>query len=1011
MLPTKTGKPTHCRPPGNFLACTTELLSRLMKLPVRTLIPFAFSSLLAPVAKADPIASPVSLSAPGDFRIVQGTTPAPLQFSATNSAPGTTSFDVSLTAGSTGSLVKMTQPDAGATGGVRTDLATGTPWSGASLLGSNTGTIFAQPNLGTAVAGDVVNFGISANNINWTSPVSASTAINVVQNRLLTGSVTINAGRHISGLQPIGSITLNGGTLTDLQGTRISVNSGGVAQLSNGLRLTSNSNFTFNGADQTHDLQIAYYGPVGNYNIATTLPGAGASNYTDPSGVKHQDFGGTWNSTAQYGNALGETKVLSAPNPTAWQKPGTSGSSTSDYIRANELASTPQPGFPSSVTPNSSTLGASGVNTPWELSRGTGAITNQRVNPLINGEVIGGSSLDLSGVSINVNGTAVANRSIQGGTIDLGRRMVGAANETISRTDNVLLWTSGSDTTRTRLNLGTFNLGNGSVSAALGTATAFTDSSHTAQVALTGNFTIDTSVQGRVSQTLNAAPSITGEGLAGESVQSNLSLGYTWTNVQNNKLEASNLLVIDYSDRSDTRSYYTYVGRQFSTETHTAIGASTSSVTVNGVIAPGLSNLGNTSVTAIAEGLAGENTSAAGTSFTTKYASIARANLQVNHNGVVGGPLTDGNVITVSDQGIGLYQAHSALSSLVISGGQSLDYEVNFTGGSTEIQHGQSRTFTIDYTGDSSPVLAGGLGRVSRADLSLGFQDRVNFSGIWQAAGIAGTTDNRTGFSSLPTRNFALETRFDAPAASSGSATVQAGSNLRNDGLALDNTSANTAGRFAVSSEAEFLDSQTIAGDTPVAINFLSLDNATPAVVDALEDPSANAASVAGIYGQTVTTEFASDIVNVTGLDGILHVLQVTYDDTNFDSEEGAQLLWQTTYDAGMGSQIAWINAVLGNSNITDLDLLAGTLKVDGISSLISDYLDSTRFEGGYDEYLADGNLTDPILGAWGFDQDNNKVWAVIDHNSSFVAAIPEPSSITLLGFAMIAGLCVRRRK
>lgn len=988
-----------------------------MKLPAYSLIPLAFSGLLAPIAKADPIESPLSLVAPADFRIVEGAALAPLQFSATNSAPSTTTFDVSLTSGSTGSLVKMTQPDAGATDGVRVDLATGTPWSGASLLAGNTGTIFAQPSLGAAAAGDVVNFGISANNINWTSPISASTAINVVQNRQLTGSVTIDAGRHMAGTQPIGSITLDGGALTDLQGTRISVNAGGVAQLSNGLRLTSASNFTFNGAGQTHDLQISYNRPAGSYSISTTLPGAGASNYTDPSGVKHQDFGGSWTSTAQYGNALGETAVLSAPNPTVWLKPGTS----SDYIRTNDLASTPQPVFAETRFGTS----PSGVTTPWELSRGSGPITNERVNPLISGEVIDGSSLDLSGVSLNVSGTAVVNRTISGGTIDLGRRMVGAANESISRTDNVTLTTFGSDDTRTRLNLGTFSQSGGGVTADLGTAAAFTDSSHTAQVALTGNFNIDTSVQGRVSQTVNAGSFITGEGLAGETVQSNLSLGYTWNNVENNKLVANDLLIIDYSDRSDSRSYNTYQTLQFATDTHTAIGTSNgfaynygpsnkggyASIDVNGTIAPGLQNLGTTSITAIAEGLAGENTSAAGTSFDTKYASIARANVSVTHNGTVGGPLTDGNVITIADQGTGLYQAHSAIDSLAITGGQSLDYQVLFAGGSPEIQHGQSRTFTVDFTGNSSPVLAGGLSRVSRADLSIGLRDRIDFFGILDASGVSGSTDDRAGYSSLGTRNFGLETRFDAPAASSGTATVEAGSNLRNDGLALGNTEENTAGRFAVASAAEFLDSETITSNTPVAVGFLSIDDAGAEVIDALEDQSSNAASVAGIYGQTVTTEFASDIVNVTGLDGILHVLQISYDDTNFDSEDGAQLLWQTTYTEGGETHIAWINAVLGNSNITDLDLLAGTLSVGGVSSLIAAYLEDTRFEGGYDAYLADGNLSGPVLGAWGFDAGNNNVWAVIDHNSSFVAAIPEPTSFTLFGFAMLTGLCIRRRK
>ncbi len=665
--------------------------------------------------------------------------------------------------------------------------------------------------------------------------------------------------------------------------------------------------------------------------------------------------------------------------------------------------------FAETVNANSTNIGPSGVNTPWELSRGSGAVTNERVNPLISGEVIGGSSLDLSGVSINVTGTAVADRAIGGGVIDLGRRMVGAANEVISRTDNVTLFTGGSDSQRTRLNLGTFSLSNASVTADLGTASAFTDASHTAQVAITGNFTIDTSVQGRVSQTLNAASAITGEGLAGETVQGNLALGYTWNNVQNNKLVASDLLVIDYSDRTDSRVYNTSVGRQFSTETHTAITPSTYGITVNGAVATGMNNLGSTNIAAIAEGLAGENTSQGGTSFNTRFASIARADAQVTHDGALGGPLTDGNVITIADEGTGLYQAHTAISEVTLNGGQKLDYRLNYAGGSPIILHGQSRTFTIEFTGDTSIVPEGSMGRISRANLSIGLQDRVDYNGIYVASGISGTTSQNAGYSSLGTSNFLLETRFDAQTANFGTTVVAAGSNLRNNGLSLGNNS--MGDRFAVATSAEFLDSQTITSATPVSIGFSNIDNVDVEVIDALENQSTNAASVAGIYGHTVTSQFASDIVTVTGLDGILHVLQVDYDDSNFVGEDGAQLLWQTTYTEGGETHIAWINAVLGNSNITDLDLLAGTLTVGGISGLITDYLEETRFEGGYDAYLADGGLTAPVLGAWGFDAENNRVWATIDHNSSFVAAVPEPSGIMLFGFAMLTGVWIRRRK
>ena len=141
-------------------------------------------------------------------------------------------------------------------------------------------------------------------------------------------------------------------------------------------------------------------------------------------------------------------------------------------------------------------------------------------------------------------------------------------------------------------------------------------------------------------------------------------------------------------------------------------------------------------------------------------------------------------------------------------------------------------------------------------------------------------------------------------------------------------------------------------------------------------------------------------------------MLQLGYDDTNLADESGAQLLWQYDYtDGGGDPQVAWINAVLGNSDITDLDLIAGTLTDGGNTGvLIQDYLDGMRFEGSYEDYLADGSLDDPELGARGVDTDNNFVWAVIDHNSTFGTAVPEPSASLLFLFGSL-GLVVRRRR
>lgn len=270
------------------------------------------------------------------------------------------------------------------------------------------------------------------------------------------------------------------------------------------------------------------------------------------------------------------------------------------------------------------------------------------------------------------------------------------------------------------------------------------------------------------------------------------------------------------------------------------------------------------------------------------------------------------------------------------------------------------------------------------------------------------TSDQRTFGDSLATQNYQLETRFNAPAAATGSSQVAAGADLGVNGLALKNTTANSS--FTKTTDLELLDSNTLTSSKTVAVEFVSLTNAAPTLIAALENGSSNAASLAGIYGSAGNPEFVSDIVNLTGLDGVVQVLQLSYDASGATGEEGAQLLWLYDYTEGGSPQVAWINAVLGNSNITDLDLTAGTLSADGIAGSIQSYLENTQFEGSYDEYLAENNLTNPQLGSWGFDLDEDKVWAVIDHNSSFVASVPEPSSSLLVVFG-VASFVLRRRK
>ncbi len=205
-----------------------------------------------------------------------------------------------------------------------------------------------------------------------------------------------------------------------------------------------------------------------------------------------------------------------------------------------------------------------------------------------------------------------------------------------------------------------------------------------------------------------------------------------------------------------------------------------------------------------------------------------------------------------------------------------------------------------------------------------------------------------------------------------GSSTLTApvGADLSDSQPSIVTSAAANATRAAI------LDSDPLAVSTPIGLDMTALGSVTGGL------------AAADGFGNVV-----SDVLSVTGLSGTLHVIEMTYDDTGFASTQEeidqAALNW---YDASAG---IWRNAVLGNSNIGALDLN------DPVA--VQAYLDARRFVGNYQfnylNSLAPG--AGPELGAFGVDFSQNKVWAVIDHNSSFAAAnnavVPEPASLMLL--------------
>ena len=147
----------------------------------------------------------------------------------------------------------------------------------------------------------------------------------------------------------------------------------------------------------------------------------------------------------------------------------------------------------------------------------------------------------------------------------------------------------------------------------------------------------------------------------------------------------------------------------------------------------------------------------------------------------------------------------------------------------------------------------------------------------------------------------------------------------------------------------------------------------------------------------------ASDVVEITGLEGSTFVLQLTYNEDEIVEETVDGVLHDEQYYAENGwnyvgwlnpdyndngsNQAVWVNAVEGNTG--------GILVDEGVNRTNGFKL------GAYD------SLTDLALGKWGCDPTENVVWAVLNHNSQY-SGVPEPATMTLL---CIGGLAVLRRR
>lgn len=862
--------------------------------------------------------------------------------------------------------------------------------------------------------------------VNAQTPV---TPVPVVGRTLSGGGDLGDLGRFI-GSTSLGTITVSSDQLfADENGVTpsarsITINENGFAWTSSGilLRNGSGSDLVFDGNNansQSHDLEVYYFGTgggpidglgrnvaLGDFSVSNfSLSGANQSDQIDQRGIQTfdadggvidsvvQTYGGFWEQSATYRNAQGDfVSEIPAVSSNPFTASGEIRRPSLIVAGLNRTDSPAPAAFPTEDRPFFRAPSFLDESESLPLQR-SGALFE--VEPTVTSDVV---DLDLSGIQISVSGQSILDRQISGGVTSLGRFIKDDSQITVSRSDTVTLGTFGSDESRTRLNLAAFTVGDGEseVTASLDSSADFNSNDSTATVNLSGEFTIDRNEIGTFTVGHDVGDNISSpENVLGQNNQSNLTVGYQYGVVDNNTVVSEDITVFKLGEFDTTgESVFGNVELEQAISTHTNLGID-SRVTLDNSLVQTVTLSEGQGITA--EGLEGEEVIAE-TTFQVHTRQIATSQLEANE-----GDVAENGSITIENT-----REATGLDAVAFLVGESRNGSARWffpPDASVDLAAGESvnLTPTFDETG-LSEVEDGGLGRNFRTRINLQFQDGLLGLADQAVEGTELSDSQRFSrfdiFGSDATRqefNFIVERAVEAEAAS-GSISLASGVSLFDEGINLTNAFDNTSEGFQQSS-VEILDG-LVSGEEGITVDvaFTSLGDASSVEVGAIG-----------------FEDLSSDIAQITGLDGLQHTLQLNFNFTDELPLADASLLW---LDEGLSddeSDAAWVNAILGNSDIESYDLendLVTLLGADEAISL-SEFLDSRRFELSYTDYLLSLENGVAELGAFGFDEVTGVVWAVIDHNSSFAStasAVPEPGASIVIVSGLIAYIARRRR-
>ena len=811
-------------------------------------------------------------------------------------------------------------------------------------------------------------------------------------NPTLTGSANFgDVGRHI-GVNSLGTITIDSDDLMGADAFVVKLNQDGYAYLGNGLvlRNESGSDLTFTGNNESHTLAV-YSLASGAYSFSGALPTL--NQYENGDGTIVNSFGGHWHWEGDYARIDGSTAnftLSSHPeqqflsdklrvSPLDLTEKRRSPDADDDYNRTDST----RPMLPSVVKVANQPLN-------WRLDE-TSTPVIERHNALITvdqGMDQPLPTLDLSGIDVTASGTSLRDRYLYDGIVKLGRQMVGSGTTTISRMDSVDVKTVGDDDQFTRLQLGAFSESNSDVSATLGSASTFNDKDDTATISLNANFSFDSSNLGTFVQGVEIGSHIStlengGLGLTGETVQSGLVVGYSYGVVDNNDAVSNSITayVLDTEDPAGEYVINHSVRQKYSKLTHTDISISNVALMNGSDVQTVTLSAGN----GIAgEGLAGENVTA-----TTTYQIHKKVVQSSLFNHTPEGNASESTIVLSNDRAFdgSKIQAESTLVGETTVG--STRWTLNgLAGWDGSLSAGE--TLTLTPLLDESGLGSGTLGRSFWSNVSLTFRDDVagisshnvagTFTGEFLEDGKRQQLLGTTGTQKTITYSFEKENSMEG---TSGDLMLVAGSSLSGEGVNLTNTADNSSA--ATPTTMRILDSEVVTSSTELSIGFTDLADAN-----------------AEFTGAAKFGLLTGDIVSITGLDGIKHVLELS-------NEEGSGLTINWFDEGGAGTaDDAWVNAILGNSDVVSYDILGDSITTTTGTETLTDYYASRQFNTSYAEYLLSLGGMAPELGAFG--SYGGKVWAVIDHNSFFAVATPEPGAALLFSVALVATTGRRRR-